>query len=372
MRTTLALGIALAATAANATVHDLATDFSGTVNPNGVWRLEKDVGVLFTTSQPDYWSNGSNQAAWADDPFALLKHVPVWLKVTTLNVPGGASGFALGDVLVHGSEPDRSGSVNTSAVWTSPIDGSVVVTGDTWFPSDLGRVVDIEFRKNGALLSRFRLTGIFTRANRLNFASASGGLFALTQDVAVGDRIEVRFFTPIDPPNFAGVNFTVDATAGVDTETLSPVAEAVLLGTANSGGNLASWATDDGNQRRVCRFVVPFAGSPFIRINLDYVTTKTNPSRILFGVEAAMETAGLFAVRLYNQRKTDSVFVESLANSTINTTGFVFTGQPGGNLADYIGSGGAMRSRIEVQQTGPTASLSPCTVFDFAQMKVSE
>ena len=108
-----ALGIA---SSANAQVYNLAADWSDVNNPNGVWRLFEAPGQLFTINQPDWNSNGSNQRAWADQPFQQTAHVPVWMKVST------ASDIFIdtGTVLMHGAESGRTGTEFSSVTWISP------------------------------------------------------------------------------------------------------------------------------------------------------------------------------------------------------------------------------------------------------------
>ena len=66
-----------------------------------------------------------------------------------------------------------------------------------------------------------------------------------------------------------------------------------------------------------------------------------------------------------------TLFVQVLADTTINLTGATYTGSATGVLTNYVGGGGAMTGRIEIQQTGPAAVTLPCTDFEFANMKVT-
>ena len=185
-RMALAVG-ALATLLAGATtplyaVYDLTADWSDAANPNGVWSLKKNHADLFTTNLPDYFQNGSNQAAWADDPSPQLRHVPVWMKTN-----------AEGLIHAHGAELDRTGSDYTGAVWTSPLAGEIQIDGEAWTTWLSGRAMRWQLRVNGALVSEGDLiaNGSNDAGNPFDFADGSGGPGVLTQIVGVGDQVEL-------------------------------------------------------------------------------------------------------------------------------------------------------------------------------------
>jgi len=84
-----------------------------------------------------------------------------------------------------------------------------------------------------------------------------------------------------------------------------------------------------------------------------------------------MVHGGAFKIRLFVQNKVTTVYDQVLPDTTINLTGATYTGSATGVLANYVGGGGAMTGRIEIQQTGPAAVTLPCTDFEFANMKVT-
>ncbi len=355
-------------------IDNLGADFSDVNNPNGVWRLEKNTDQqLFSIVQPDYYSNQTYQVAWADEPYPAQMHVPFWCRVTTLDMPFGPYDVALGDILMHGSVFSRTGATTTSAVWVSPVNGTADIAGSTWMIARRGRVMDWEIWRNNVKQTSGRLyeDGTNSRVNPFLFQNGSGGLFALTQPVAVGDRLELRFQSLDELPDMAGVNFEVASMAGVSTDVLAPVSEQVMLGTSSGGGNLASWANDDEDVRRVCKFIVPSATSPYLRVNLNFASTKLSPSRVILGVQARSTVVGAFKLRLSLQRKTDSAYIQVLEEA-LGATWRTYTSIPEGVLSDFVAPSGTMTERLEVFQTGPSAASIPCSEFDFADIKVSQ
>ncbi len=192
-----------------ASFFDLQTDWSNTTNPNGAWTLEKNLGVPFTIVQPDFLGNGTNQIAWADDPYPAQAHVPFWYKAT---VPTTFD-YQMGDIVMHGSVNWRTGSMNTSAVWTSTISGVATMSGNTWMVRNIGRQMDWSLYKNGTFLTGGHLFDGdgHTRANPFDFSAGTGGVAALTQTVAVGDRLELRYTSLDELPDMAGVVYRIDA-----------------------------------------------------------------------------------------------------------------------------------------------------------------
>lgn len=211
------------ATSALAIVSDLKTDWSNLANPNGRWVLTKDIGVRFTSTVSDYWGTATNQVAWVDEPFPLNAHVPFWMKVSNLSVPGGPLDMELGDIVMHGAVDSRTSSVDTGAVWVSNISGPIVISGNTWLVMQRGRTMEWGLWKNGVKFSGGTLIGnsSTSRANPALFQNGSGGPAAMLQSVIPGDKIELRFHSTDNLPDIAGVNFTITPWA-VQTFTIAP------------------------------------------------------------------------------------------------------------------------------------------------------
>jgi hypothetical protein len=150
-------------------------------------------------------------------------------------------------------------------------------------------------------------------------------------------------------------------------DTFAPTAFTVGLGQVTAG-NVGSLASTDGNVLRVCKLIVPFAGSPYVRLNIT--STNAGVSSMTAGTIEVRDrslTSGLFrrtlmgvlaggtgAVR--DQLVTNS-FPTSFANYALTLTA------GGGSINDYF-SGTTLGCRYEVLQTGPSASLTPCSEID--------
>lgn len=177
-------------------------------------------------------------------------------------------------------------------------------------------------------------------------------------------------FTVSPLPLDSNGNYVVARATGA--ETLTPVKETVRIGSSSSGGGLASWAADDGNARRLCRAFVPNFGSPFVRVDLDYSTTKLTPNTIDFVVKARMAHAGSNAIRGFLHNVSSNAFDQVLPDSPLALTFMTFTGSPASDLANYVSPTGGVTTRIEVQQTGLRSVAAPCAEFEFAQLRMSD
>jgi hypothetical protein len=152
----------------------------------------------------------------------------------------------------------------------------------------------------------------------------------------------------------------------------------VVLGLGQiTAGNVASLENVDGNALRVCKFFVPFAGSPYARVNLfannTGITTLTSAS---VTIRDRSVTAGLFRRTLSGVLSGGTGAVRDTLVTNAFPTAFANYTMPltagGGALADYLGTNGRLGVRWEVLQTGPSASLTPCSEIDFIGWNVTE
>jgi len=163
-----------------------------------------------------------------------------------------------------------------------------------------------------------------------------------------------------------------DVAAMVDIEeTLAPTVETVRLGTTGSGGGLSSWASDDGDLRRICKFVLPNMSAPLVRVDLTYATTKADPWSLDFSVKARMAASGVFRIRQFLQKLGTTGEYVPVADNPIGTTFAVTTGQASGNLSEFVGADHRLVGRIEVARTGLSSTAQPCAEFEYAVMRVS-
>jgi hypothetical protein len=209
----------LVVSAADAQVYDLAGDWSDVSNPNGPWALYKAPGQLFATNQADWNSNGTNQPAWADEPYPQLAHVPMWAKaigdVGALLDPLYTGFVDAGTVYMHSAETGRTGTEFSSVIWTSPSDGMIEIDGGAWVAKAHNRPQRWVLLKNGAVLTLGDLTqgDPYTKTNPFLFSAGSGGPSAVMLDVLQGDQLELLIHRvgPV-PGTFVGVDLSITLT----------------------------------------------------------------------------------------------------------------------------------------------------------------
>jgi hypothetical protein len=294
--------------------YDLAADWSDVQNPNGPWSLKKSPSALFEIVQPDYWSDATGQLAWADEPFPQNAHVPFWMK-TILEQPPTAvypGAVQIGDILVDGAELGRTGSDVTSAVWTSPGNGTASISGAVWSVTAFDRVMSWELRKNGAAFSSGSIVsdGTYSRAQPFAFASGSGGAAALQQTVVLGDQIELLLRAISNNGNLSdilGVGLHIALTPG-EPPIAPPLRSIVVWGSNQYGqynvpspntdftavsagwghglglktdGAIVAWGLNDDGQ---C--IVPSPNTGFLAVSAGYeygLGLKTDGSIVAWG-----------------------------------------------------------------------------------------
>jgi hypothetical protein len=200
---------------------NLAADWSDLVNPFGPWSLFRAPGSLFPINQSDWWSNGTNQKAWADQPFNLPTHVPVWMKVSWVH-PTLSTFATPGTVIMHSAETRRTGTELSSVAWTSPVGGIATVGGGVWLKKPSTRPQLWELFLNGVSLSLGALShsDLYTQDNPFLFATGSGGAGAMTFAVQPGDEVRLTIRRQPSAPfgDFVGMDFGIDVTPSVVPE----------------------------------------------------------------------------------------------------------------------------------------------------------
>ena len=195
MRTAALLAALVVTGSASAVVYDVQADWSDTSNPNGVWSYHSASGLMTSGT----WTGdafGTPQQAWLG-PFPRT-----WFQY---NGTGPAFDWQPGDIITH-----SGGTMATILRFTSPVTGTLDVTGVTWQIRAIGRTVDWGFFLNNSLLTfGTMLSGATTRANPMNFFAGSGGAAALTNiAVTAGDQLELHY---TGTPEYAGVSRQVNA-----------------------------------------------------------------------------------------------------------------------------------------------------------------
>lgn len=215
---------------AGAQVYDLRADWSDSVNPNGAWSYREGVNILPKVIgwQPAEWS--APQPAWAKGTGSPSLFVPAWFR------SNGAERFAhdwvTGDVFFHTTDTGSGGGNGLGNVaWTSPVDGTITISGAVWAGREIGRPQHWTLMHNAAVLAQGDLfTGDpYSRANPFTFAAGAAVPSALIdRGIAKGDVVKLEAALTGSFGDFIGVNFTVDVCIGISEQPVS-------MGTCPSG-----------------------------------------------------------------------------------------------------------------------------------------
>lgn len=189
------------------------------------------------------------------------------------------------------------------------------------------------------------------------------------------NRVVVHYDAPPPSGGDYGVIFMADYMAVTpvgegSTETLAPTSQQVNIGKLD-GGNVGQLAVQDGSCETICRAFVPTFASPFVRLTLNYTTTKPDPTRIEFFTTTRMANNGTYNLRLFLYNQTWGGYDEIMTPINMIDVFQYGIGRPYAPMTDYIGIGGSMQGRIEVYRTGFSAVARPCVDIDQAVMKVS-
>jgi hypothetical protein len=200
--------------ASAATLYDLKTDWSNTSNPNGPWSYKQGNTPLqaATWDFGGYWS--TTQPGWAVTQTITTSSLPFWFKSNGSETL--AKDWQAGDIVVHTTDPDNGvGNGVANVTWTSPIAGTIGITGNAWLGRAIGRSDDWEIYLNNTLLTKGSLFDgdPYDRANPFNFAAGSGGANILNNiAVNTGDVVKLQLVKTAPAGDFVGVNLAISAT----------------------------------------------------------------------------------------------------------------------------------------------------------------
>jgi len=197
------------------TIYNLTGNWSDANNPNGAWSYNWDIGMPITVHQSN-WAPGTfstPQPAWAFQNQNVgqggpVGQIPAWFLSN--GTAGAGFDMPVGRVIVHSNDPVNGvggGSTPANVTWTSPINGTIIISGDTWLArKTLGRSNNWSLTFNSSTLA----SGSVTSSDA--FTSASPDAFgSFTETVHVGDVVTF-FATKIGSPGeLEGVDLTIDA-----------------------------------------------------------------------------------------------------------------------------------------------------------------
>ena len=316
---TLMFAAMIVTNVASAGVYNLTTDWSDSNNPMGQWALYKNPITLFTETQADYFSNGANYRAWADDPYPYQYHVPFWSR---MDAPHASEQIPAGTIFMHGSDPNRTGTDYTAAFLTIPETGVATVSGDAWMPyKSLYRGTHWLILHNGVLMTQGRLAynDAFDAANPMSFAAGTGGPVALTVPVAAGDRIELRILpnyqTPDTLPWMTGLHIHVNVVP-VSTTISGSLTLSNTIG--NSGIETIGWTLSNSTNTYAGSLVVTDFGSS--------AYTLTVPAAAPAGAYTLKFKGGTFLAKTLNVVLTGASLISQnaiLKNGDIDQDGEV-------------------------------------------------
>jgi hypothetical protein len=217
-----------------AITYDLNADWSDSSNPNGVWSYNEGTNPLPHQADWDPGDFTPAQPAWARSS-SITDHtfLPAWLRLSS--APTFALDLQIGDVALHTTDVTNGvGSGPGNVTWTSPIAGTVDLSGSVWEARDIGRSNRWSIDINGIVVSQGDISATnSSRSSPFDLASGTGGTAALNNiSVSVGEVIKLQFDeTSSDTGgDFVGVNFAVNVV------TCTPPAP-----------GLVAWYPGDGN-----------------------------------------------------------------------------------------------------------------------------
>ncbi len=209
----IALLASLTRPASAGTVYDLTADWSDSVDPNGVWSYREGGDPLPHVSAWQGLSGDftSAQPAWARSAVGT-SNLPCFFK-SSADV-GIVHDWLAGDVVCHTTGPFNGiGSGIANVTWTSPVTGTVAVTGAVWMGRDIGRGNHWSVALDGAALTSGDVYSgdPYSRAAPMDFASGSGGPAALSAvAVRAGDVIELDLSRTSAAGDYSGIRMQVE------------------------------------------------------------------------------------------------------------------------------------------------------------------
>ncbi len=210
MRALIPSLFALAVLPAHAAVHDLATDWSFTENPNGVWTYLGGE-TPFGSTVSDWLGFGR---AWTNGDTYESGLTPMLMRYDGVSGPAQQLEALAGDIVTHTRDTDASGNTDALVVrFVAPTAGVAQISGSLW---------DAQLNEDRDQLWQLLVDGVVQASGVVLGDGTEGRVnpdtFALS-DISLqsGDAVELRVRADNDTiGGFVGMNLSV---------TVSPVPE---------------------------------------------------------------------------------------------------------------------------------------------------
>ncbi len=198
-----------------AVIWDLRAHWSDAVNPNSVWRYNEGNNAL---PRVNWWQQTlggwtAAQPGWARSQDGNNR-LPFWFRSNGSENFG--RDFAAGDVVVHTTDPTNGvGNGEGNVTWTSPITGTISITGGVWMGRDIGRSATWTLSKNNVVLTDGAIASgdQYNRVSPFTYALGRGGPGAVTGlNVVPGDVIKLQLVRTSTGGDFVGVDLAIATT----------------------------------------------------------------------------------------------------------------------------------------------------------------
>ncbi len=310
--------------------YDLRSDWSESSNPNGPWAFWAGDALLPRVEDWSLDPSLGSQPGWA-----FGTSIPFWFRSLT---PGGEQrDWQANDIIVHTHNPGGPNGLTNglgSVTWTSPINGTIDVTGAVWQVRELEDLAGgLRGNRWNLSLQDFLLTSgtiaggdAYDRAHPFDLSSGSGGAEAVRNlRVSKGDRLRLSFVPTGYEGDYVGVNLTVVARP---IEVPSVWVVSTLAGSGQPG-NQDGIGTEAG-------FNAPNGGS----IGPDqaaYVADTRNHviRRVDLAAGVSMTVAGTGVAGSTNGAAQSAQFNQPMGTS-VDGAGNIFVADTGNNLIRKI------------------------------------
>ncbi|WP_164929397.1 IPT/TIG domain-containing protein [Gloeobacter violaceus] len=286
--------------------YDLKTDWRLLSNPNGPWSLNEGNNPLPYVADWQGDEYHTPQSGWAASEHGNT-FVPIWYQ------SNGTEAFEhdwlAGDVVVHSTDTSSGvGNGTANVTWTSPVEGTINISGRVWLGRDIGRSNKWKLFVRGSLVSSGSVASgdPYNRTNPFDLATGSGASSVLSNiPIAIGDIVKLQFeqTSPDTYGDFVGVELSIVA----QTDTTAPV----IVGFSPERGAIGAMVTISGKN------LAAITGVKFGKVKASFTVDSDNQIRTVVPVEA---TTGSIKVITSERSDTGSVRFTAISPDEFEVT----------------------------------------------------